>query len=179
MENGRPKNCGGCKKPKRPKGTKYATKEGYCKCGKPTVMTPETVAKLDQAFSAGLSDRKACAFAGVSLDALYKYQKKNPEYTERKAQLKMNPDITARMTVTGALHDVGHAWKWLQIKDPEFMPTSKQIIEDNSVADLTEDMSPEEKEAIVNFRKARRERIRQMAITKSNESVSEQKEGEV
>lgn len=64
--------------------------------GRPTVMTPEAIAKLEQAFSFGATDLEACFYAGISKDALYDYQVKHPEFTERKEGLKNNLKLIAK-----------------------------------------------------------------------------------
>ena len=44
----------------------------------------------------GCTDIEACLFAGINRDVLYDYQKKNPEFSDRKEQLKQNPFLLAR-----------------------------------------------------------------------------------
>lgn len=72
--------------------------------GRPTVMTPEAIGKLEQAFSMGCSDLEACLFADISKDALYDYQEKHPEFTERKAMLKEKMIFKARSVIADALN---------------------------------------------------------------------------
>jgi len=64
--------------------------------GRPTVMTTNVVGKLEQAFLMGCSDIEACLFADISKQALYDYQKKHPEFIDRKEKLKQNPVMIAR-----------------------------------------------------------------------------------
>lgn len=82
--------------------------------GRPTVMTKETLEKLEYAFSLGCTDKSACLYADISPDTLYEYQKKNPEFTERKAALKEQQVLKARSVVDNALNtgDVATA-RWL------------------------------------------------------------------
>lgn len=156
----RPKKCGKCSKPKRPRGKKFKDAEGYCECGKPTVMTPDTLQKLEDAFTLGLSDRKACAYAGISNQTLYNYQKENPEFVERKEDLKLRPDLKAQQTIVQNLGDPQHAWRWLEKKDKDFMPSSKvEHVGTVEVTDLTREMSDDELEALKKLREARRKRI--------------------
>ena len=79
--------------------------------GRPTVMTPEILAKLDKAFAIGCNDTEAIAFAGISKDAFYYYQDKHPEFAERKARLKEEPILKAKNTIVESLSDPMHA-KW-------------------------------------------------------------------
>lgn len=82
--------------------------------GRPTVMTSETIGKLEYAFSLGCSDKDACLYADINPDTLYEYQKKNPGFSERKAALKNQQVLKARMAIDNALNigDVTTA-RWL------------------------------------------------------------------
>ena len=73
--------------------------------GRPTVMTPEVVNKLEQAFSMGCSDLEACLFADISKQALYDYQDKHPEFADRKAMLKQKMIFKARSVIAEALNN--------------------------------------------------------------------------
>lgn len=75
------------------------------KVGRPTLMTQETINKLEQAFSLGASDLEACFYAGISTQTLYNYQNANPEYIERKAALKERLVLKARTVIKDALED--------------------------------------------------------------------------
>lgn len=98
---GRPKKCGRCNKPK------YTKKPDVliCKCGKPTVMTPEVIAKLDHAFSLGVSDKLAYNFAGISADAFYDYLRVNPMYSERRAELRSKLSLKAVHNVAKSIQN--------------------------------------------------------------------------
>ena len=67
--------------------------------GRPTVLTPETIQKLEEAFALGASDGEACFFADISNTTLYNYQLKNPGFIERKNSLKESPILKARTEV--------------------------------------------------------------------------------
>ena len=73
--------------------------------GRPTVMTPENIAKLEQAFSLGATDVEACFYAGIGKTTLYEYQEKHPEFAERKAAFKEKLDLKARQVVASAMED--------------------------------------------------------------------------
>lgn len=75
------------------------------KPGAPTVMTPEVIEKLEQAFLLGCTDTEACLAADIAPATLYNYQEKHPEFLERKDQLKQNPFYKARRTVVRALEN--------------------------------------------------------------------------
>jgi hypothetical protein len=73
--------------------------------GRPTVMTPEVVNKLEQAFSMGCSDLEACLFADISKQTLYDYQAKHPEFADRKAMLKETLILKARSVIATSLNN--------------------------------------------------------------------------
>lgn len=72
--------------------------------GRPTVINESVVSKLEQAFSMGCSDLEACLFADISKQTLYDYQKKNPEFIDRKAMLKEKMIFKARSVIADALN---------------------------------------------------------------------------
>lgn len=85
--------------------------------GRKTIMTPETIEKLEQAFLLGCSDREACLMADIAPATLYKYQEKNPEFVDRKEQLKQQPFIQARQAVISSFkRDPNLALKYLERK---------------------------------------------------------------
>lgn len=70
---------------------------------RPTVMTPEVIAKLEEAFAWGCTDIEACLWAEIDDRTLYKYQERHPEFIRRKAALKENPIMLARKAVVQAI----------------------------------------------------------------------------
>ena len=86
------------KKPGRPKKVKNVG-------GRPTVMTEKVIGKLEEAFLMGCSDSEACFYAEISKQALYDYQLKYPEFTDRKNTLKSNPIFLSRQIQLNALKD--------------------------------------------------------------------------
>jgi len=73
--------------------------------GRPTVMTKETMDKIEIAFSNGATDREACFIAGISQQTLYDYQTRFPEFIERKESLKDMPKYQARHNIVKAIYD--------------------------------------------------------------------------
>ena len=84
---------------------------GKIKEGRPTVMTPEVLRKLEEAFAIGCSDVEACVYADIWSSTLYDYQKANPKFAERRDQLRERPVLKARQTVVKNLDAPEHA-KW-------------------------------------------------------------------
>ena len=70
---------------------------------RPTVMTPEVIAKLEEAFAWGCTDIEACLWANIAEKTLYLYQEKNPEFIQRKESLKETPALNSRATVARAV----------------------------------------------------------------------------
>lgn len=73
--------------------------------GRPTVMTPDVVSKLEQAWSMGCSDLEACLFADISKQTLYDYQAKYPEFVDRKERLKESLVLKARSVIANSLNN--------------------------------------------------------------------------
>lgn len=87
--------------------------------GRPSVMTPETLQKLEDAFKLGCTDSEACFAADISPASLYTYCTANPSFSERKEILKERPIYLARSVLIGALQkdDVNTAHKVVERKD--------------------------------------------------------------
>lgn len=66
-------------------------------------MDENTLKILDEAFALGCSDTEACLMANISPKTLYNYQNENPEYLQRKNQLKETPVLIARTAVVRSL----------------------------------------------------------------------------
>lgn len=86
------------------------------KGGRPTVLTPETIRRLEEVFSLGGTDKEACFYAGIGQSTLYDYQKENSEFSERKEALKNKPILKARQTVVASLDKPESAMWYLERK---------------------------------------------------------------
>jgi hypothetical protein len=96
--------------------------------GRPTVMTPEVVKKLEEAFLLGCTDLEACFYADISKQTLYNYQEANPEFVGRKEELKANPIFLARKTVVKEIQEKGElALKFLERKKKDEFSTSSDL----------------------------------------------------
>jgi hypothetical protein len=102
--------------------------EDRAKMGRPTVVTPEVLAKLEQAFGMGCSDKEACLYADISMDALYNHQNRNPHFTEWKALLKEKPVLKARSVVVNSLSDPETS-KWYLERKTKGEFNSRQALE--------------------------------------------------
>lgn len=111
---------------------KYKKKpNGKNDTGRPEMMTPEVIDKLEQAFSWGCTDIEACVWAGISDDLLYKYQRANPEFVKRKNRLKETPTLKARQVMNIALinKDKQAAQWWLERKRKEEFSTRSELVQ--------------------------------------------------
>lgn len=82
---------------------KKKAKKKKSNAGRPKKITKLVLKKLEEAFALGCSDVEACFFADISHQTLYNYQKKNPEFIERKEALKKQPIFKARKGVVDSL----------------------------------------------------------------------------
>lgn len=73
--------------------------------GRPTVMTEETLYKLEEAFSNGATDKEAIFLAKISSAAFYNYCKAHPEFVERKEALKDMPKYKARKNIVKKIEE--------------------------------------------------------------------------
>jgi hypothetical protein len=106
--------------------------------GRPTVMTAETIAKLEQAFVAGATDSQACFIAGIGDRTLYDYCEVNPDFAQRKETLKSMVKYKARANVTKAIleGDIETSQWFLEKRDAEFKPKSKVEVDTTIAIEL-------------------------------------------
>lgn len=87
------------------------------KGGRPTVMTPETVNKLEQAFAIDATVEEACSYADISRETFYNYLQKTPKFSDRIADLRLRPVLAARQRVVkGVTENYGNAMDYLKRK---------------------------------------------------------------
>jgi hypothetical protein len=97
--------------------------------GRPTVMTPEIINKLEQAFSIGCGDLEACIYADLTPSVLYRYQESHPEFKERKAMLKEKLILKSRSVIAYALDNKDeNTAKWYLERKRKDEFSSKQEI---------------------------------------------------
>lgn len=97
--------------------------------GRPTVMTPEVVAKLEDAYRYGATDIEACFYANISKDALYDYQNKYPEFSERKKALRSHLKFVSKNVVGRSIEggDTTDAKWYLERKCKDEFGTKQNI----------------------------------------------------
>lgn len=87
--------------------------------GRPTVMTPEVIRKLEDAFTWGCTDLEACCYAGISKSTFYDYCADNESFSDRKEVLKNQVSMKAKRVIDRALDDddVNTAHKVIERKE--------------------------------------------------------------
>ena len=110
--------------------------------GRPNAITPDTILKLEKAFSYWLTDEEACFEANVSTTAFYDYQAKNPEFKERKEIFKKSPNIAAKKVWADEINGGNYqaSKEWLERRDKEHFST-RQEVEQNSKVELKAELS--------------------------------------
>lgn len=111
--------------------TKKKKPEDKEKVGRPTILTPEIIAKLEQAFSMGCSDLEACFYADIGKTTLYNYQNAHPEFVERKERLKERMIFKARTVIADALNNKDEntaRWYLERKKKDEFSTRTENLV---------------------------------------------------
>lgn len=88
--------------------------------GRPTKMTKQVLAKLESAFKVGATDQQACGFAGISVDTLYRFERKFEDFRKLKDTWKQDIVLQSRMVVAEAItkqKSVPDAWSMLRAKE--------------------------------------------------------------
>lgn len=119
--------------------------------GRPTSMTPETIDKLEAAFSWGCPDTEACIYAGIGLSTLYEYQKEHPEFTKRKELLKDTPNLKARQVLNAAIRqkDKQAAQWWLERKKKEEFSVRSELVQPEPIKVFVTKEEQAEADAII------------------------------
>lgn len=101
--------------------------------GRPTVMTPEVLAKIREAYLMDCADHEAALFAGISHSALARYKAANDDFRQEIPTLRSAFKVRAKMAIKQSLEegdDTVARW-YLDRRDPDYKAkaeiTSKQI----------------------------------------------------
>lgn len=95
------------------KPAKIIIKEQETKVGRPTLMTPDVIAKLKEGFSQGFNIANACIWADISTDVYFDYCRIHPKFAVLCKSLQKKPLIKSILVINKALNegDVSTA-KW-------------------------------------------------------------------
>lgn len=109
-----------------------ASKKSDKPVGRPTVITPEVLAKLEQAFAIDASVDEALSYAEIKPDAYYDYLKKNPAFSDRIKDLRNRPILAARQRVVkGVTENYSNAMDYLKRKKKLEFGDSVDVTSDN------------------------------------------------
>lgn len=141
------------------------------KVGRPTVMTQETVRKLEYAFAYDCTVEEACIYAGISRESYYSFCRDNPEFSDRITVLRHTAIFVARKTIVEALsHDASLAMKYLERKRPQEF-SLRTTLAHQTLPSATHKLEPKTEQAIDNvfalFEKAARRAEKQFVVTDS------------
>lgn len=93
---------------------------------RPTVMTPETIDKLRQAFLIGATNAEAAHYAGITEKTIYNYMDRNPEFIQQIEGWKNEPILKAKRKVVTDLDKDTNTAKWyLERKAADFKNKSE------------------------------------------------------
>jgi len=87
------------------KPAKVIVKEEKVRVGRPTLMTPEVIAKLKEGFSQGFSIVNACIWADISTDVYFDYCRANPQFSVSCKSLQKKPLIKSILVINKAIND--------------------------------------------------------------------------
>ena len=116
--------------------------------GRPTVITPEIISKLEEVFAIGGTDNEACFYADIGKTTLYNYQQDHPEFVERKEALKERPILKARQTVVKALDNPQQAQWFLERKVKNEFASRSELTGKDGKDLIPEPLSEEDKEKL-------------------------------
>jgi hypothetical protein len=84
--------------------TKKKPKSEHKDAGRPTILTPQAVAKLENAFAQGFNITHACGIAEISRDTYYDHIKKNPKFSDKIEWLRSKPYIKSVLEINKAIN---------------------------------------------------------------------------
>ena len=84
--------------------------------GRPTVDTPETRQKIEEATALDASIEEVAFWANISRETYYQIIKKDKVFSDRLDALRNRPVLKARQTVVQALNNPVHAFEYLKRK---------------------------------------------------------------
>lgn len=83
---------------------------------RPSVMTDEVIRKIEEVAALDGSVGEMAFWADIHPDTIYAHLKEDKEFSDRINALRERPILKARQTITKALDDPHHAFKYLEKK---------------------------------------------------------------
>lgn len=136
--------------------------------GRPTKMTPEIRAKIEDAAALDATNEEIAFYAGIHRRTLYEWLKADEALSHRVQELREKPVLRARQTVVKSLDDPNFSFRYLERKRAkEFMPSAK-IEHSGSVAFTPGQVTPEQEALRVEYE----EKLRQTLMEQPSETTS-------
>lgn len=118
------------------KPNKYKKKpNGKNDTGRPSVMTEDTLRKLETAFKMGCSVTVACCHAEIGLSTFYDYTRDHPDYSAKIHAWQNNPILKAQNNVMRVLNGARNLLEkkvnedGTEDRDPKSELTSREVLE--------------------------------------------------
>jgi len=107
--------------------------------GRPTVMIPKVIAKIEEELKNGATLAQASFLAGISLKTIYNYFTDNPDFKERCELLQGLVAYRARINIKNKIEsgDIDTSKYWLDRKDKEFKPKGDITTDDKPLPLIT------------------------------------------
>jgi hypothetical protein len=108
--------------------------------GRPSKITQDVLAKLEEAFLLGHSDEEACLLTQIDHSTLYRYCQKHPNFASKKELFKNSPKIKARRNIIEKINqgDVELS-KWYLERKAKIEFSTKQEIDSNTIIGFQKD----------------------------------------
>lgn len=84
--------------------------------GRPSTITPEVIAKLEQVFAMDGTVEEALSYAEIKPNAYYDYLNAHPEFSQRITDLRQRPLLKARQTIIKSLDNPKDAQWYVERK---------------------------------------------------------------
>ena len=115
---------------------------------RPEAITPEILTKLEYGFANSFTDVEASLYANISPRTLYRYIEENPEFWQRKEELKKQPNIKAKLNWMKKMNEEDYqaSKEWLERKSRDEFSLKTEVdtklkweLKVNSVKQMTDD----------------------------------------
>lgn len=96
---------------------------------RPSVITEDTLAKLEFAFANSFTDEEASLYANIHISTLYRYCEDNIEFRDRKEALKKQPNIKAKLNWIKKMEEWEYqaSKEWLERKSRDEFSLKQEI----------------------------------------------------
>jgi len=117
--------------------------------GRPTLKSPETLKKLEEAFALDCTVEEACFYADITPKTYYNWIADDEDLLHRLVALRNRPVLTARKTVVDKIwEDAELALKYLERKRKWEFSLKTETENANTNIDISEELTPEQKRLI-------------------------------